>query len=443
MLNRDEAKAVLDRVLALCSAADGAEAYAGGGSNALTRFAENTIHQNVVGTSQSVSVRARVGNRVGAAGTDRMDDASLQWMVDAAVESAKCSAPDPELLPLLGPQEYREVDAWSDDATTDAFGPEGRAAAVGEIVAACNAEGLKAAGSFANGHGGGGLANTEGLFAYRCSTGAGLSVTVAGEDSTGWAGADSHAMADIDPMAVGMGAVTKALASRSPREIEPKPYTVILEPEAVADMLSFIGSHFNALAVDEGRSFLSDGKLGQKVVGDNITLTSDPYHPLQRGSSYDGEGLPRQRLTLIDKGVARDLAYDRLTAQKHGVEPTGHGAGGSNTYGAYPSHLCLEGGDATVEDIVRTTDYGVWITRLHYLRTVDPNKLIITGMTRDGCLWVQGGEVKYAVKNMRFNESLLHMLSHVTMLGVPERRGGIVVPPLRVEGFHFTSRTEF
>ncbi|MFQ6097765.1 MAG: TldD/PmbA family protein [Armatimonadota bacterium] len=443
MLSRDEARATLERVLDLCAATDGAEASVGGGSHALTRFTENTIHQNVTGSSDGVSVRVRVGNRIGAAGTDRMDYASFKWMVEASTEAAKGSAPDPELLPLLGPQEYREVDAWSDDATTEAFGPAERAAAVAEIVAECEPQGLKAAGSFSNGEGAGALANTEGLFAYRCSTGAGLSVTVTSDDSTGWAGADSHATADIDPTALGTRAISKALASRNPREVEARAYTVILEAEAVADMLAFIGSHFNALAVDEGRSFLSDGRLGEKVVGDNITLTSDPYHPLQRGRPYDAEGLPRKRLTLIERGVAKELAYDRLTAQKHNVEPTGHGGGGSNAYGAYPTNLCLEGGDVTIDEMVQTTDFGLWITRLHYLRTVDPNKIIITGMTRDGCLWIQGGEVKYAVKNLRFNESLLRMLSNVVMLGIPERRGSIVVPPMKVEGFHFTSGTEF
>jgi predicted Zn-dependent protease len=441
MLSRERAQQILDTILQL-SPADATEAFVGRHSSALTRFAQNAIHQNVAETVQGVSVRLQVGQRLGSASTTEFDEAALRRMVDAAVEAAKLSEPDPELLPLIGPQQYREVEPYDPAASTDALGPAERAAAVGSVVAACRENGLTAAGSFANAAGSSAQANSAGMLAFHESSSVHFSVTASADDGTGWAGSSSHRAADVDPAALGQRAIAKTLAGRGPREVEPRQYTVILEPEAVADLMGFLTGEFNALAVDEGRSCFT-GKVGQKVVGENISITSDPYHPLLQGRPFDGEGLPRKQVTLIDKGVAANLVYDRLTAKKHGVEPTGHGSGGSNTGGAYPTSLVFSDGDVSLEDMIAGTDAGILLTRLWYLRTVDPMKLIVTGMTRDGTFWIEGGEIKYGLKNMRFNESVLSVLSNVVAMSPAERVGSMVLPAMKVENFTFTSGTEF
>jgi len=234
--------------------------------------------------------------------------------------------------------------------------------------------------------------------------------------------------------------VDKALAGRDPKALPPGKYTVILEPAAM-DLVSFMLSGFNALAVDEGRSFLT-GKVGEKIVGDNITMASDPYHPLHQGRPYDGDGVPTEQVTLVENGTAKNLVYDRLTAKKHGVEPTGHGGGGRNAYGAYPSYMVMEGGNATLEDMIASTDKGILVTRFWYMRMVDPMKVIVTGMTRDGTFWIENGKIAYGIKNFRFNESVLEMLGNVDMMSEPVLSGGAVVPAIKVRDFNFTSGTD-
>ncbi len=441
MLSKDQARQILDRILGL-SPADDTEAFIGSGASALTRFAQSTIHQNVAQSSEGVSVRVRIGQRLGSASASEFGDAALRRMLDAVVEAAKLSEQDPDLLPLIGPQEYRDVESYDPAASTDAIGPAERAAGVAGVVAACRETGLTAAGSFANSASASAQANSEGLFAFHQGSSVSFSVTASADDSTGWAGASSHKAADVDPAVLGQRAIAKALAGPAPRDVEPQQYTVILEPQAVANVVSFLSSEFNALAVDEGRSCFT-GKVGEKVMGENITITSDPYHRLLQGRPFDGEGLPRRQVTLIDKGVVANLVYDRLTAKKHDVEPTGHGFGGSNTAGAYPTALVFSDGEVTLDDMIKDTAAGILITRLWYLRTVDPMKLIVTGMTRDGTFWIENGEVKHGLKNMRFNESVLSVLGNVAAMSPAERVNGMVVPAMKVEEFAFTSGTEF
>jgi predicted Zn-dependent protease len=268
-----------------------------------------------------------------------------------------------------------------------------------------------------------------------------LSITALGTDSSGWAGGSSHKRAELDPKSLGKLAVEKALKSSGLRAIPPGNYTVILEPTAVANLVMFMSSGFNALAVDEGRSFLA-GRMGQKIVGDGITLASDPYHPLHQGRPFDGDGVPTKRVVLIENGVAANLVYDRLTAKKHSVEPTGHGGGGRNAHGAYPSCLVMGGGQATLEDMIASTDSGILVTKFHYMNIVDPMKVIITGMTRDGTFWIENGRIAYGIKNFRFNQNVLDMLSNVEMMSKPIRAGGMVVPAMKVREFSFTSGTD-
>ncbi len=442
---RDEVRRLAEKVLGM-SRADETEVVISGGEEALTRFAENLIHQNVARTELTVTVRAFVGKRMAEATTNRLDENSLRETVERAVEAAKQMPEDENLLPRLGPQTYQPVHAVDEAILT--ITPKERAELIVEVVGRCKAHGTTAAGALSNSFSYYAIANSNGLFAYYERTNFAFSITVATDEGTGWASADSFRKSDVDVLAVGERALQKALLNRNPRELPPGAYRVILEPPAVADLLLFIAFGFNALAVDEGRSWLV-GKLGQKVVGDNITLVSDVYHPLHQSCPFDVEGYPTQRITLIDKGVAVNLVYDRVTAQKHGVAPTGHSVDPTGAFGAFPRGLVMEGEEKSLQDLIAETEHGLLVTRLWYIRTVDPMKVLLTGMTRDGVFLIEKGQIVSAVKNFRFNESVLAMLNRVEAMsrveraGAPEWEWAEVVPALRVSEFHFTDVTVF
>lgn len=438
MLSRDKAKAILDMVMEI-SKADETEAYVGSYRNSLTRFAENHIHQNVSEENVFLSVTAVLGKCMGDASTNKLDDESVKKAVLNAMEIARLSPPDQEILPRLGPQIYSEVDSY--DPSIDNLTPMDRAKAVAEAVKFCEENNLVAAGAFSDNSGSGAMATSSGLFAFHESSGIDFSISAMGVNSSGWANKASHKRADVDTKTLGKIAVEKAIKSRNPKGIPAGKYTVILEPAAVSDLLGFMAGGFNALAVDEGRSFLT-GKVGQKILGDNITLVSNPYHPLHQGRPFDGDGVPTKPVVLIDKGVVTNLVYDRLTAKKHGVEPTGHGGGGRNAYGAYPSDIVMEGGKATLEEMIASVDKGILVTRFWYTNYVDPMKVIVTGMTRDGTFWIENGKIAYGIKNFRINQNVLEMLCNVEMMSEPVSADGMVVPAIKAGEFNFSSETD-
>lgn len=436
MLSQNEIKNILEKVMDM-SAADETEARVGSGRSALTRFAENRIHQNVSQEGSHLSVTAILGKQMGGASTSKLDDESIKKAVDNAIEVARFAPPDDELLPRLGPQEYHDVQAY--DPAIDDITPMDRAQAVGKAVKQCEENGLKAAGALDNSSGISGYANSAGLLAFHQSAGLEFTMTAQGDDSTGWVGKSSRKRTDVDPDSLGHIAVEKALKGRNPKSIPPGKYTVILEPAAVS-IIAFMFGGFNALAVDEGRSFLA-GKMGEKVLGDNITLVSDPYHPLHQGRPFDGDGVPTKPITLIENGVAANLVYDRLTAKKHGIEPTGHGSGGRNASGAYPSGIVMNGGNATVEDMIASTDKGILVTRFWYMRVVDPMKVIVTGMTRDGTFLIEDGKIACGIKNFRFNQNVIEMMNNVEMMSEPVLTG-MVAPAMKIRDFNFTSSSD-
>ncbi len=438
MLEQNEIKNIIDKIMST-SKADETEVALGSYRNSLTRFAENYIHQNVSEDNTYLSITAIFGKRMGEASTNKIDDASIKRTVKSAMEIAKLAPPDEELLPRLGPQKYQDVQAY--DPSIDELMPMDRADAVAEVVKACEKEKLKSAGAFSDSSYIGALANSNGLFACYKRTNISFSVTAMGDNSSGWVEKNAYKRADIDTKTLGQIAINKALTSKNPKEIPPGNYTAILEPEAVSELIGFMLSGFNALAVDEGRSFLT-GKIGQKIVGDNINLASDPYHLLHQGRPFDGDGVPTKRVELIKNGVQQSLVYDRLTAKKHGVEPTGHGGGGRNAYGAYPVCAVMSGGNSTLEEMIKTTDKGILVTRFWYTNIVDPMKVIVTGMTRDGTFWIENGKIAYGIKNFRINQNVLEMLNNVEMMSEPVLAGGIVVPAMKVKNFHFSSGSD-
>jgi PmbA protein len=448
-MTRDEARAVLERALRAVKEGE-AEAVIGGGRSHLTRFANNEVTQNVSERRYVLSIRVVLGKRTGRASGNDLSQAGAERLAQAATAAARLQPEIPDLLPLPGPQTYRAVDA--DDPSTARLGPEERAREVARAVERCVKAGVTAAGIYETGRGTIGeygelgtlaIANSRGLFAYHLGTDAAFRISALDGAASGWASTESYKASDIDGDALAARAVDKAVRSRNPIAWEPGRYTVVLEPAAVADLLTDTSwLSFGALPVQEGRSFLS-GRMGQRVVGENITIRDDPYHPLHRGCPFDGEGIPTQPTTIIERGVAKSPVYDRQTAAKEGRESTGHGLAVPNTIGPLAQHLVLDGGSGPAEKLLEGIDRGLWVTRVWYTNVVDPKTATLTGMTRDGLFAIEGGKITRAARNFRFNQGVVQMLNEVEAMSAPQLVGGVVCPGLRVRNFHMSSVTEF
>jgi len=444
MLTRQRADEVFKKVLKW-STADETEAIITWNSYSLTRFANNVIHQNVVEDGVQVSVRAVVDQRTARASTNKLDEESIREVAERALILARLQPPDPDLLRMPGPQTYRSVDRF--DSKTAELSPQPRAETVRKAIGRAEKDSLTAAGVYSSGAAVYALFNSRGLRAYHEETVSEFSVTMLGASSSGWAKKTAHNFEELEPETLADRAARKALESHDPREIPPGKYTIILEPAAVLDMLGFLFMDFGGLAVHEQRSCLT-GRVGTKLFGENINIRDDVYHPAQGGPPFDWEGMPRQRVHLIEKGVASNLVYARQTAHKVGATPTGHGFPLPNEFGEAPMNIVIDGGRSGVDEMVASTERGLLVTRLWYIREVDPYQKILTGMTRDGTFWIENGKVEYGVKNFRFNQSIIEMLGQVEMLGPPERTAGeesfeMVVPAMKVREFNLSSTTKF
>lgn len=452
MLSKTDCHDIIDRVVRF-SRADETECLLVGGEDALTRFANNVIHQNVAEEGNTLSVRVVVEGRQARATTNRFDDRSLQEVADRAVEIARLMEPDPELLPVADPTPTPELEHF--DPETASLTPDQRAGGVRRMVEAARADRLISAGIFENGESYLAVGNSKGHFCFYRRTGATISTTMTGPSSSGYILQTAPSAGELNPAQAARLAARKAVDSADPIEIEPGEYAVILEPQAVANLIPFLlfdyvvgVSSFSYTGVSEKRSFLSD-RLGTQLFGSNITLCDDVYHPLQIGPPFDYEGIPKKRVVLIENGVARNLVYSRLEANKAGTEPTGHGLPLPNTYGSYPNNIVLEGGDSSIDEMIRSTERGVLVSRFWYIRFVDSARVIVTGMTRDGTFLIENGKVTRGLKNMRFNESLISMLNNVSMLSPAVRASDdesetvYVVPAMKVDRFHFSSVTKF
>jgi PmbA protein len=439
-----ELEKIAERVLEFSDAQE-TEVEISSTTDALTRFANNIIHQNVAEHTLQISVRAVVDGRTARATTNKTDHESLRRVTAAAAGLAKHQPEYPDLLPMLGPQKYRKAARFF-RATAEAT-PVDRARAVTRVCRMAEKNKQTAAGIFSTGEVQSIVANSKGLFARHEETEAEFSVTILESNSSGWAKADSPDVRRIDPDALAASASRKAADSRSPRELPPGHYTAILEPSAVLDLVGFLFYDFTGTAVLDKRSCLND-RMEKKIFGDNITIWDDVYHPLQAGAPYDGEGFPRQKVLLVERGVPKNLVYARATAKKMKKKPTGHGYPLPNEFGEAPTNLVFAGGDKSVDDMIRSTERGILVTRLWYIREVDPYAKILTGMTRDGTFLVENGKVAGGIRNFRFNQNMLEMLSNVEMLGPAVRAAGeesfeMVVPAMKVSNFHFSEVTKF
>jgi len=412
---------------------------------ALTRFANNAIHQNVAERNMHLSVRPVIDGRTARASTNRLDRDAVRAVVSDAIAITRLTEPDPELLPLAEPLPVAAIDRYS--LPTAEATPEHRAQTVAEAIRIVEAQGQTAAGIYSTGDTELALFNSRGVRVAHRETMARFSITAMAADSSGWAKASACDHRELAPAALAQSAARKAAASCAPREIAPGHYTVILEPAAVLDLVGQMFLDFSATAIRDGRSFLND-RIGKQLFGANIAIHDDAAHPLQSGALFDGEGVPRRLLTLVEDGVVREIAYSRQAAAQAGVAPTGHGFPLPNEMGEAPMNIVIAGGDIPLELMIAESERAILVTRLWYIREVDPYEKIFTGMTRDGTFLVEDGKIAGGVRNFRFNQSLIELLSSVEALSPVERASGeetfdMVVPALKVRDFNFTEVTRF
>ncbi|MGB8985998.1 MAG: TldD/PmbA family protein [Candidatus Sulfotelmatobacter sp.] len=467
MLTQDQAADIFDRIKKL-SSADEVEVLFSGGSFALTRFANNTIHQNVEDENHVVSVRTVFGGRTARATTNKFDDDSLRRVVESSESLAKVQHPDPDLLPVPDSREAESDSTGGSTATelpsryfaqTAALTPQLRAESVKKIVDVAKKRELTTAGIFSSSESVEGVFNSRDLSRWHTQTLAEVSITMLAADSSGWQKANSPDVTNLDPFNLAETAAEKAIDSAKPAEIPAGKYTVILEPSAVLDIVGFMFWDYSGMAILDQRSFLT-GRIGSKLFGDNITIWDDVTHPLQSGSPFDGEGVRRQPVPLVENGVVKRVVYARATAArmqrseyKDKVGPiaaTGHGFALPNEIGEMPLNIVFAAPSdpQSLAQMIASTERGVLVTRLWYIREVDPYEKIVTGMTRDGTFLVENGQVRQGVRNFRFNQSLIQMLSSVDAMSAPLRSCGeesfdMVVPAMRVRDFNFTEVTKF
>src|SRR5580700_3511859 len=447
LLPQSGVRRIIDSVLRLAKSIGVAETevHVDEVDDSLTRFANNAIHQNVAERGLTVSVRTAVDGRTARATTNRIDEDSLRGAIEASLSLAQSQPKDPKLLPLPGKQRYRKVNRFA--AQTAALTPEDRARAVRRACDLAVKRGQVAAGIFASGQSQTAVGNSRGLFAAYRETHAEFSITMQEQPAASWAKANAANVRALDPQKLAERASEKAHLATNAQELPPGRYTVILEPSAVLDIVGFLFYDFAATALADKRSCLND-RMGKQVFGKNISIVDDAYHPLQLGGNFDGEGMPRERVLLVDRGVPKNLVYSRASAKLAKKKPTGHGFTLPNEHGEAPVNLVFSGGSASLEEMIASTERGLLVTRLWYIREVDPYEKIMTGMTRDGLYLVENGLVSSAVRNFRFNQSLLAMLSNVEMLGPAVRASGeeafeMVVPAMKVREFHFSEVTKF
>jgi predicted Zn-dependent protease len=439
--------AIINDVLRLAKSAgaEEAEVHVDEVLDDLTRFANNAIHQNVSEHGITVSIRTVAESRTARVTTNRIDENSLRAAIDSALSLTASQPKDKQLLALPSKQRYRSVQRFIKQ--TAAITPEDRARAVRRACDLAVQQGQVAAGIFSTGASQFAMGNSRGLLAAYRETHAEFSVTMQEAPAASWAKANSADVREFDSQELAARASEKAHLAVDAKELATGKYTVILEPSAALDLFGFLFYDFAATAVADKRSCLN-GRMGKQLFGRNISIVDDVYHPLQLGAPFDGEGVPRQRVLLVDRGVPKNLVYSRKAAKIARRAPTGHGFTLPNEYGEAPMNLVFSNGDSSMEKMIAATERGLLVTRLWYIREVDPYEKIMTGMTRDGLFLVEKGKVTSAARNFRFNQSLLEALRNVETLGPAIRATGeeafeMVIPAMKIRDFHFTEVTKF
>jgi len=434
ILSKEEAKAIIDKVLSYATA-DETSVSVSGGRTGNIRYARNTVNTSGESNEITLSITSVYGKRSGSSSINELDDASLKKAVERSQEIAKLAPENPEYMPMLGPQDFLDTKNFA--SKTDAINPEYRAKVAMDSIEVSNRGNLTAAGYLEDFSGFVAMGNSRGMFGYNKNTSVDFSVTVRTADGTGsgYAIRDFNDAVLLDSKGVTEISAQKAQASMSAQAIEPGKYTVILEPTAANDLMRLLAFGMDARSADEGRSFLSKKgggtRLGEKLFDERVNIYSDPMHPELPGRPWNNEGLPSVKTTWVENGAVKNMFYSRYWAEKQGVEPVGR-----------PNGIIFEGGNQSLADMIKSTQRGVLVTRFWYIRSVDPQTLLYTGLTRDGTFYIEDGQIKFPVKNFRFNESPVIMLNNIESLGKPQRAGGNMIPPMKIRDFTFTSLSD-
>jgi predicted Zn-dependent protease len=450
MLEEQAARQLCQQVLQRCKAVP-AEVVLLADESALTRFANNAIHQNVAEHNLTLYLRVLPGYRSGTASTNRTDPAALDGLVRRALAIAQASPEDPTRPGLAEPAAYTPVACF--DEATAMLTPQWRAEAVGEVCRPARGKDLYASGAFASGAYAVAVANSLGLFAYHAYTEVDFQTVVMGADSSGRAQASSWKAADLSVTSLGQEAIWKAENGRNPQSIEPGEYTVVFDPYVSEDLLHMLNfSGMGGLAYQDGRSWMND-RLGQPAMSPLISIWDDGLDRNGLPLPFDFEGVPKQRVEIVSQGVVKGPVYDRTTAQKAGLSSTGHALppnlpAWGRSLGPIALNLFMASGTSSVEEMIRSTERGLYITRFWYTRLVHPRDCVVTGMTRDGVFLIEKGELAYPVKNLRFTQAYVQALAEVEAVG-QERRlqkteygsRAICTPALKISRFNFTGAT--
>ncbi|HET9848124.1 MAG TPA: TldD/PmbA family protein [Candidatus Dormibacteraeota bacterium] len=439
LTEESEVKRFMDSLLQR-SPADETEVMVTEWDSALTRFANNGIHQNVAERDVSVRVRAVKDGKTGVAEVNQMNEAAAADVLNRAIEIAELQ-PEGEVVPMPGSAQARRIAAWSE--ATAAATPEERADFVDAVCSRAKRAGLKAFGAFSTSAAQFAIANSHGVFHHHRGTQATVNSVVMGDAGSGYADRGAIDVRDINKDELADEVIEKTQRNQNAQPIEPGVYEVVLEEYAIAEMLEFMSyTGFGALAVEEERSFM---RLGERISGDAVTIWDDGLDASGLPAPFDFEGVPKQRVDLIKKGVATGLVYDMQTATREGRQSTGHGLPAPNTEGPFALNLFMEPGSVAKADLASEIRRGIWVSRFWYVRTIQPKQSTITGMTRDGTFLIENGKITRPVKDLRFTESMLEALngtlalSKTTKLQIGEFIGASRVPALRLKSFTFTS----
>ena len=446
LLTEKDARTICEKLLSYVKA-DDAVVGVGSENYGHLRFASNAFTTSGARENVSVGVTVWINNKRGAASTNEIDDESLKATVALAEQLARISPVDREYVPTLGKQTYKPINGYA-EATSNISLPS-RAKTINDVITACEKAKVVGAGFHQARGSAGASATKNGNFTYERSSLVSLSTTARTPDGTssGYFLRNHFDVAKLDTARVASEAIRKALDSRNPRVLEPGVYPAILEPQAVADLVGFLGFSFDARSAEEGRSPFSapDGKtkLGEKVFDERINIYSDPWHPDLPGSQSAQGGIPAQKIYLVRNGVVENLIYSRFWAKQKGKEPT-----------PGPVNNIIESSVAPVaiEDMIKSMDRGLLLGRFWYVRGLDPRTVTQTGLTRDGIWYIEKGKIQYPVKNFRFNQSVMKLLApgNIEMIGKSERVGSSegqggnasLLPALKVKEFHFSSQSE-
>lgn len=434
IFSKEEAKRILEKVIGF-SKADGIEANLNGSNGGNIRYARNTVSTSGEDSNVTLAVQSNFGKKSGTATINEFDDASLEKVVRRAEELAKLSPENPEFMDSLPQQTYGESKTFSE--ATAKITPEYRAQAAANSINPASAKDVTAAGFLDDTHSFASMMNSKGLFAYNQSTGVNFTATMRTNDGTGsgWVTRDFNDVSKLDTAEASRIAIDKAIMSKEAKAIEPGKYTVILEPAAASELLGNMFFNMGARQADEGRSFLSKKgggtKLGEKLLDERVNIYTDPFNADVPASPWTGDGQARKKMDIISGGVVKNMFYDRYWASQKNVAPV-----------PFPGNIIMEGGSASLDDMIKDTKKGILVTRFWYIRSVDPQTLLYTGLTRDGTFYIENGKIKHPVKNFRFNESPVIMLNNLETLGKQVRVDGDLIPYMKIRDFTFTSLSD-